>query len=125
MVESTAWSRTVRPVPTESSIIDVSPVVLPEGAETPKLAESPAAARPRSAEVTPTPLRFAMAGHWMGRRRTVFAAVPIALVKPNPHQPRQHFDPETRHSTCQVTLPTGALLRHVKPRLTGEQQAPH
>ncbi len=35
-----------------------------------------------------------MAGQVFGRRRTVFAAVPIAVIKPNPQQPRQHFDPE-------------------------------
>jgi len=38
--------------------------------------------------------RFAMAGQIFGRRRTVFAAVPIAVIKPNPKQPRQYFDPE-------------------------------
>jgi ParB family chromosome partitioning protein len=41
------------------------------------------------------PPRVAMAGHMMGRRRTVFAAVPIAVIKPNPLQPRQYFDPES------------------------------
>jgi ParB/RepB/Spo0J family partition protein len=35
---------------------------------------------------------FAAAGQVIGRRRTVFAAVPIAVIKPNPLQPRQHFD---------------------------------
>lgn len=39
--------------------------------------------------------RFAAAGQVIGRRRTVFAAVPIAVIKPNPLQPRQHFDEET------------------------------
>ncbi|MBM4269850.1 MAG: ParB/RepB/Spo0J family partition protein [Deltaproteobacteria bacterium] len=33
-----------------------------------------------------------MAGQVFGRRRTVFAAVPIALIRPNPRQPRQYFD---------------------------------
>lgn len=37
---------------------------------------------------------FAAAGQVIGRRRTVFAAVPIAVIKPNPLQPRQHFDEE-------------------------------
>lgn len=35
-----------------------------------------------------------MAGQIFGRRRTVFAAVPIAVIKPNPRQPRQYFDPD-------------------------------
>ncbi len=39
--------------------------------------------------------RFAMAGQIFGRRRTVFAAIPVAVIKPNPRQPRQYFDPET------------------------------
>lgn len=38
---------------------------------------------------------FAAAGQVIGRRRTVFAAVPIAVIKPNPLQPRQHFDEES------------------------------
>jgi ParB family chromosome partitioning protein len=36
-----------------------------------------------------------MAGQIIGRRRTVFAAVPIAVIRPNPLQPRQHFDAES------------------------------
>ena len=119
MVESTAWSRTVRPVPTESSIIDVSPVVVPDGAETPTLEEPPALARPRTAETAPTPLRFAMAGHSMGRRRTVFAAVPIALVKPNPHQPRQHFDPETLQELADSIRVRGLLQPIIVRRGSG------
>jgi ParB family chromosome partitioning protein len=39
--------------------------------------------------------RVAAAGHLFGKRRTVFAAVPIACVRPNPLQPRQYFDPES------------------------------
>jgi ParB family chromosome partitioning protein len=38
---------------------------------------------------------FAAAGQVIGRRRTVFAAVPIAVIKPNPLQPRQHFDDQS------------------------------
>jgi len=56
------------------------------------LADSPAAGDPK-----PTGVRaphFAAAGQVIGRRRTVFAAVPIAVIKPNPLQPRQHFDDE-------------------------------
>ena len=43
-------------------------------------------------ERTITAPHFAAAGQVIGRRRTVFAAVPIAVIKPNPLQPRQHFD---------------------------------
>jgi len=60
----------------------------------------------RSAVVTARPLvakgertitapHFAAAGQVIGRRRTVFAAVPIAVIKPNPLQPRQHFDEQS------------------------------
>lgn len=52
------------------------------------------AARPSAREL-PAATRVAAAGHVIGRRRTFFAAVPIACVRPNPHQPRQHFDPES------------------------------
>jgi len=45
-------------------------------------------------EGKPARLRLAMAGQVFGRRRTVFAAVPIALIRPNPRQPRQYFDEE-------------------------------
>lgn len=38
--------------------------------------------------------RMAIAGHLVGRRRTVFAAIPVASVRPNPMQPRQYFDPD-------------------------------
>jgi ParB family transcriptional regulator, chromosome partitioning protein len=38
------------------------------------------------------PPRFAVAGQVIGRRRTVFAAIPTAVIRPNPLQPRQHFD---------------------------------
>lgn len=37
-------------------------------------------------------LRFAMGGRLFGKQRTVFAAVPINQVHPNPKQPRQYFD---------------------------------
>ncbi len=33
-----------------------------------------------------------VAGRIMGGRRTIFTAVPIARIRPNPRQPRQHFD---------------------------------
>lgn len=46
-------------------------------------------------ERTITAPHFAAAGQVIGRRRTVFAAVPIAIIKPNPLQPRQHFDEQS------------------------------
>jgi ParB/RepB/Spo0J family partition protein len=54
-------------------------------------AEAPAVVEQKPAS-TLRPPRFAAAGQVIGRRRTVFAAVPIAVIKPNPLQPRQHFD---------------------------------
>jgi ParB family transcriptional regulator, chromosome partitioning protein len=64
------------------------------------IAESPFAVAPSAppaaaGQAAHQPPRVAMAGHLMGRRRTVFAAVPIAVIKPNPLQPRQYFDPES------------------------------
>jgi ParB family transcriptional regulator, chromosome partitioning protein len=53
--------------------------------------------------------RFAMAGHLFGRRRTVFAAVPIACVKPNPQQPRQYFDPESLQELADSIRSRGLL----------------
>ena len=53
--------------------------------------------------------RFAMAGQIFGRRRTVFAAVPISAIKPNPHQPRQYFDPETLGELAQSIKERGLL----------------
>lgn len=43
-------------------------------------------------ETVRNPPRFAVAGQVIGRRRTVFAAIPTAVIRPNPLQPRQHFD---------------------------------
>ncbi len=51
--------------------------------------------KPARIERTITAPHFAAAGQVIGRRRTVFAAVPIAVIKPNPLQPRQHFDEES------------------------------
>ena len=53
--------------------------------------------------------RFAMAGQIFGRRRTVFAAIPVSDIKPNPHQPRQHFDPETLGELAESIRERGLL----------------
>ncbi|MDG2308145.1 MAG: ParB/RepB/Spo0J family partition protein [Candidatus Binatia bacterium] len=53
--------------------------------------------------------RFAMAGQIFGRRRTVFAAVPIAVIKPNPKQPRQYFDPEALAELAESIKARGLL----------------
>ena len=37
-------------------------------------------------------MRFAMGGRIFGKKRTIFAAVPIDAITTNPKQPRQHFD---------------------------------
>ena len=50
-----------------------------------------------------------MAGQIFGRRRTVFAAVPIAVIKPNPQQPRQYFDPETLAELAESIKARGLL----------------
>lgn len=52
------------------------------------------AVTPRAERAVRAP-HFAVAGQVFGRRRTVFAAVPIAVIRPNPLQPRQHFDEES------------------------------
>lgn len=52
---------------------------------------------------------FAAAGQVIGRRRTVFAAVPIAVIKPNPLQPRQHFDEESIEELAQSIRARGLL----------------
>lgn len=81
MVERAAWSQTPRPRP----VGEVFAASEAEGSSAPpEVVEPP----------TTAPPRVAMAGHLFGRRRTVFAAVPIACVKPNPLQPRQYFDPQ-------------------------------
>lgn len=53
--------------------------------------------------------RFAMAGQIFGRRRTVFAAVPITKIRPNPKQPRQHFDPEGLENLADSIRARGVL----------------
>jgi ParB family chromosome partitioning protein len=52
---------------------------------------------------------FAAAGQVIGRRRTVFAAVPIAVIKPNPLQPRQHFDEESLDELAESIRARGLL----------------
>jgi len=58
------------------------------------------------------PLRapqFAVAGQIIGRRKTVFAAVPVAVVRPNPRQPRQHFDAESLNELAESIRARGLL----------------
>lgn len=55
------------------------------------------------------PLRFAVAGQVIGRRRTVFAAIPTAVIRPNPLQPRQHFDPECLEELARSIRARGVL----------------
>jgi ParB family chromosome partitioning protein len=50
-----------------------------------------------------------MAGQVFGRRRTVFAAVPIALIRPNPRQPRQYFDEESLKELSESIRARGLL----------------
>jgi ParB family chromosome partitioning protein len=52
---------------------------------------------------------FAAAGQVIGKRRTVFAAVPIAVIKPNPLQPRQHFDDESIEELAESIRARGLL----------------
>lgn len=53
--------------------------------------------------------RFAVAGQVINRRRTVFAAVPIAVIRPNPLQPRQHFDEESLEELAESIRARGLL----------------
>jgi ParB family transcriptional regulator, chromosome partitioning protein len=53
--------------------------------------------------------RFAVAGQVFGRRRTVFAAIPTAVIRPNPLQPRQHFDPECLEELARSIRARGLL----------------
>jgi len=55
------------------------------------------------------PPRFAVAGQVIGRRRTVFAAIPTAVIRPNPLQPRQHFDPECLEELARSIRARGLL----------------
>lgn len=50
-----------------------------------------------------------MAGQIIGRRRTIFAAVPTAVIRPNPLQPRQYFDPEGLNELAESIRARGLL----------------
>lgn len=83
------------------------------GAETEGAAATPArgegdAARPAEVLGRTAP-HFAVAGQVIGRRRTVFAAVPVAAIKPNPLQPRQHFDDASIDELAQSIRARGLL----------------
>lgn len=54
-------------------------------------------------------LRFAMGGRLFGKQRTVFAAVPIQQVHPNPKQPRQHFDEKALDNLADSIRKRGVL----------------
>ncbi len=108
-MENAAWSRTARELPAGA----------PRGGDAQQVADSPAGdLEPAGAlavslaakkDVVPAVARVAAAGHFIGRRRTFFAAVPIALVKPNPHQPRQYFDPTSLAELAESIRERGLL----------------
>jgi ParB family chromosome partitioning protein len=70
------------------------------------VAEHPPAAKSERSVTAP---HFAAAGQVIGRRRTVFAAVPIAVIKPNPLQPRQHFDEQSIEELAESIRARGLL----------------
>lgn len=54
-------------------------------------------------------MRFAMGGRIFGKRRTIFAAVPIAAVLTNPKQPRQYFDDKALNDLADSIRKRGVL----------------
>lgn len=66
-----------------------------DGSRVDPLRSLPPAVQVHAADPPRNPPRFAVAGQVFGRRRTVFAAIPTAVIRPNPLQPRQHFDAES------------------------------
>jgi ParB family chromosome partitioning protein len=101
VVERAAWSRTPLAQSevtsrTEGAGASVTPLGEPERVDA--LTDRP--------QTSP---RVAAAGHLFGKRRTVFAAVPIACVRPNPLQPRQYFDPESLEELADSIRARGLL----------------
>lgn len=64
-------------------------------------------------------MRFAAAGQVSGRRRTVFAAIPTAVIRPNPQQPRQHFDRDTLEELA-ASIRARGLLQPLIVRRDGD-----
>jgi ParB family transcriptional regulator, chromosome partitioning protein len=54
-------------------------------------------------------IRTVAAGSIQGRRRTVVAALPLAALRPNPIQPRRHFDPEALRELAASIAARGLL----------------
>ncbi len=65
--------------------------------------------------------RVAFAGHLFGRRRTVFAAIPVKAVRPNPLQPRQFFDEESLVELARSIRSRGVLQPIIVRRGPGEE----
>ncbi len=81
---------------------------------------SRAAERGASQNEVPPP-RVAVAGHLFGRRRTVFAAVPVKSVRPNPLQPRQFFDEESLADLARSIHSRGVLQPIIVRRGPGDE----
>jgi len=102
VVEHAGWSRTPeRPDAATATAGDVAKAIASDSS-----AED---GRSDRAKAAPNAPHVAAAGHLFGRRRTVFAAVPIACIKPNPLQPRQYFDPETLNELAESIRARGLL----------------
>jgi len=65
--------------------------------------------------------RVAVAGHLFGRRRTVFAAIPVRSVRPNPLQPRQYFDEESLVELARSIRSRGVLQPIIVRRGPGDE----
>lgn len=65
--------------------------------------------------------RVAVAGHLFGRRRTVFAAIPVGAVRPNPLQPRQFFDEESLVELARSIRSRGVLQPIIVRRGPGDE----
>jgi len=59
--------------------------------------------------------RLAVAGNVQGRRRTVLTLVPVRDVRPNPDQPRKHFD-EEKLAELATSIKTHGLLQPIVVR---------
>jgi ParB family chromosome partitioning protein len=60
-------------------------------------------------EAQEVPLRLIAAGSITGGRRTLITALPLDQIRPNPEQPRRHFDPQSLAELAESIRERGVL----------------
>jgi len=72
-------------------------------------------------EVQEAPLRLIAAGSVTGGRRTLVTALALDQIRPNPEQPRRHFDPQSLEELAHSIRERGVLQPVIVKREAGSE----